>query len=272
MRPLGGVGILLLTLAAATLAHAGGAQDGEAGLAALKRGSNDEAIRLFTRAIASGDLAPDDQEFAYLNRGKAYLAKGDRVAATADLRLAARLKPDDADAQASLRAALGGGLAGTARPAIRADPHWGLLAAMTGRYYWYQVANTTPGSAFLHADWMTPGQTLSVLVRTKNKTLSAGEYALDSATGKLLAATVSAGGHVRYATVDATAGGAVEYGFADGRPVRLIYRAASGQPAGIDEQSYANGTWTTFWSASLSDVSEQDLAAAGLLKKWAGGR
>ena len=75
MRPLGGVGILLLALAAATLAHANGAQDGEAGLAALKRGADDEAIRLFTRAIASGDLAPDDQEFAYLNRGKAYLAR-----------------------------------------------------------------------------------------------------------------------------------------------------------------------------------------------------
>ena len=100
-------------------------------------------------------------------------------------------------------------------------------------------------------------------MRTKNKTLSAGEYALDAATGKLLAR------HSERRRMSATprstprGRGAVEYGYADGRPVRLIYRAANGQPMNTStEQSYANGNWTTFWSASLSDVSEQDLVAA----------
>ena len=86
--------------------QAGGIEDGTAGVEALKRGSYDEAIRLFTKAIKGGDLTNDDLEFAYFNRGQTYLDKGDKKHAIADLKQAVRLNPDDTDAQRSLHLAL----------------------------------------------------------------------------------------------------------------------------------------------------------------------
>lgn len=98
--------IVSLLLSIASVAYAGGIEDGTAGVEALKRGSYDEAIRLFTKAIKGGDLTNDDLEFAYFNRGQAYLDKGDKKHAIADLKQAVRLKPDDTDAQNSLQQAL----------------------------------------------------------------------------------------------------------------------------------------------------------------------
>jgi tetratricopeptide (TPR) repeat protein len=80
-----------------------------AGLEALHRGSYDDAIRLLTKAINDGNLPSDDLEFAYLNRGKAYLAKGDYANAVTDLKKATELKPADADARHALERALAGG-------------------------------------------------------------------------------------------------------------------------------------------------------------------
>ncbi|MDE2184968.1 MAG: tetratricopeptide repeat protein [Alphaproteobacteria bacterium] len=85
-----------------------GIQNAAAGLEALHRGSYDDAIQLLTKAIDSGNLAPSDLEFAYLNRGKAYLAKGDYADAAADLEKAVALNPNDADAAQSLERALAG--------------------------------------------------------------------------------------------------------------------------------------------------------------------
>jgi tetratricopeptide (TPR) repeat protein len=78
-----------------SIASASSMDDGNAGLKALNRGAYGEAVRLFSQAISAGDLAPDDQEFAYLNRAKAYIGAGNGTAATNDLRFAVRLKPDD---------------------------------------------------------------------------------------------------------------------------------------------------------------------------------
>jgi len=86
-----------------------GIQDAAAGLQALHRGSYDDAIRLLTKAINDGNLPPDDLEFAHLNRGKAYLAKGDYANAVTDLKKATDLKSDDADARHALERALAGG-------------------------------------------------------------------------------------------------------------------------------------------------------------------
>lgn len=89
--------------------HAYGIQDAAAGLEALHHGSYDEAIRLLTSAINNGNLPPDDLEFAYLNRGKAYLGKGDYTNAAADLKIAVELKPTDVEARRALERALAGG-------------------------------------------------------------------------------------------------------------------------------------------------------------------
>jgi Tfp pilus assembly protein PilF len=107
-------GLVAAMLGAA--AHAGGIDDGNAGLAALQQGDNDGAIVLFTRALGSGGLRGDDREFAYANRGVAYLNKGDLASAIADLDKARQMKPDDADTQNALIKALSTALPATILP------------------------------------------------------------------------------------------------------------------------------------------------------------
>ena len=75
-------------------AWAGAADDARAGLAAVKRGDYDEAIRLISRAIESGELSQGDQVFAYNIRGVAYRRKGLHSRAIADYNEAIKLKPD----------------------------------------------------------------------------------------------------------------------------------------------------------------------------------
>lgn len=98
--------LLLSAPLSATAARADGADDGNRGLQALDQGDYDGAIALFTHALKLGGLATDDQEFAYANRGRAYLKKGDYSGAIVDLDRARQMKPDDADAQNDLLAAL----------------------------------------------------------------------------------------------------------------------------------------------------------------------
>lgn len=95
-------GVALASLAQAGTARANGVDDGNAGLSALQNGDYDVAIRLFSRALDSRGLKGDDREFAYANRGVAYLKKGDVSSAIVDLDRARQMKPDDADAQNEL--------------------------------------------------------------------------------------------------------------------------------------------------------------------------
>jgi tetratricopeptide (TPR) repeat protein len=97
---------LAFAIACPALASADAASDGNQGLTALQQGDNDTAIRLFSHALGSGQLSGDDLEFAYANRGKAYLNKHDLSSAIADLDRARQMKPDDTDAQNDLVAAL----------------------------------------------------------------------------------------------------------------------------------------------------------------------
>ena len=92
----------LAALALGSAAWANANDDGNAGLKALQAGDNDSAIVYFTRAINSHRLRGDDLEFAYANRGQAYLNKQDRADAIVDLDQARQLKPDDADVQHAL--------------------------------------------------------------------------------------------------------------------------------------------------------------------------
>ena len=95
-----------LSLMGAGTAWADASADGNAGMDALNKGSYDQAIRLFSHALNSGELSAPDEEFAYFNRAQAYYDKKDFGHAIADLKAALRLKPDDADAESGLATAI----------------------------------------------------------------------------------------------------------------------------------------------------------------------
>jgi tetratricopeptide (TPR) repeat protein len=100
---------LLVTLFATNL-QAAGVADLKAANAAAEKGVGDEAIQLFTQALAAGDLSTDDQISAHKGRGREYSAKsliadafdrhdeGRRLRenAIADFSAVLNLKPDDA--------------------------------------------------------------------------------------------------------------------------------------------------------------------------------
>jgi tetratricopeptide (TPR) repeat protein len=70
---------LFLTLALCLVSSgwAAALDDVRVGITAQDRGDYDEAIRLFTKAIASGELSPKQQCYAYSGRGWAWCCKGD---------------------------------------------------------------------------------------------------------------------------------------------------------------------------------------------------
>jgi len=100
----------LCLLLSATSVQAAGRADLEAAKAAAEKGTGDEAIQLFTQALAAGDLTADDQFAARLGRGREYSGKsliadafdrrddGQRLRdnAIADFSAAFGLKADDA--------------------------------------------------------------------------------------------------------------------------------------------------------------------------------
>ncbi len=101
--------VALCMLLFATSLQAAGIDDLKAAKAAAEAGTSDDAVRLFTQALAAGDLSADDQFAAYSGRGREYAAKsliadaferrdeGQRMRANAiaDLSSAIKLKPDD---------------------------------------------------------------------------------------------------------------------------------------------------------------------------------
>jgi len=63
-------------VAFATSLEAAGVADLKAATAAVEKGNGDEAIALFTKALAAGDLSTEDQFAARKGRGREYSAKG----------------------------------------------------------------------------------------------------------------------------------------------------------------------------------------------------
>jgi hypothetical protein len=88
------VGVSVVSASAALAQSA----DLAAGVQALQRGDNVEAVRLISRALDSGSLTPAEQESAYAQRARASLATGD----AADARRALAINPND-DAAAGVR-------------------------------------------------------------------------------------------------------------------------------------------------------------------------
>jgi tetratricopeptide (TPR) repeat protein len=72
--------------------------DEEAGDAALAAGNDDEAIRLYTKAIEATEKTPR-LYYDYVGRGVAYLKKGQNAEAMRDFDEALKLKPDDLESR-----------------------------------------------------------------------------------------------------------------------------------------------------------------------------
>jgi tetratricopeptide (TPR) repeat protein len=72
--------------------------DEDAGDAALASGNDDEAIRLYTKAIEATEKTPR-LYYDYVSRGVAYLRKDQTAEAMKDFDEALKLKPDDLDAR-----------------------------------------------------------------------------------------------------------------------------------------------------------------------------
>jgi tetratricopeptide (TPR) repeat protein len=93
---------LSLMLCFASLGWAAGLDDVRAGLAAYNQADYDKAIRLHTKAIASGDLSQENLSMAYNNRGLSWGKKGDHDRAMADYNRAIELDPMCAHAHSNL--------------------------------------------------------------------------------------------------------------------------------------------------------------------------
>jgi tetratricopeptide (TPR) repeat protein len=87
---------LSLIVCLTSSAWAGGLDDAQAGLAALKGRNYDEAIRLSTKAIESGELSREDLSSTYSLRGLAWAEKRDFDKAIADYTKAIEIDPKDA--------------------------------------------------------------------------------------------------------------------------------------------------------------------------------
>jgi tetratricopeptide (TPR) repeat protein len=257
--------LLVCAFAMSTAAKADGAQDGEAGLQALDHGSYDEAVRLFTRALNARDLSNDDREFAYLSRGKAYLGKGDKTDALADLRQAVKLKPDDADAQAALSQVVEGQAGQTPAQSSGGDP-WGMLAGMAGRYYWYQPPGVDPHALVFHFAWAKPNLALSTSIRSKTTTVQIQEYQFDDASAKLLWAGYVSNA-LYYGTAEATTSSVVIYSYSNGTPGRESLTLAGDGSIRDQGQVFKDGAWSNAGDALLVEVSQETLEDQGFLKK-----
>jgi tetratricopeptide (TPR) repeat protein len=96
------LGLTVALTAGAALAKERGSDLANAGLDALNAHDYAKAVDLFSAAIHSGDLKGGDEEYAYVERGQAYLSSKQYGLAQADFKHALELKPDDRDAQVGL--------------------------------------------------------------------------------------------------------------------------------------------------------------------------
>jgi len=85
--------LLSLTVCLASPVWAGGSDDAKAGDTAYQEGNYDRAIKLFTKAIASGELSRKDLSITYLNRGLTWGKKGDYDKAITDFDKAIGINP-----------------------------------------------------------------------------------------------------------------------------------------------------------------------------------
>lgn len=258
-------GLALVALAGS--AHAGSAQDGEDGLAALNRGDYAEAVRLFTKALNAGDLNRDDRELAYLSRGRAYLAEGDRQDAVNDLRKAVSLNPDDVDAQDALNQSIASGVSGSdTSSADQSGAPWGLLANMAGHYYWYEVPGLDPHTAYITYGWATQGQVLSAIIRNRTGVAGAVEFVLNDDGHRLLMAGLYTTGAV-FGTAASLGDSVREWSYANNVPIADTLKRETDGSVSIVESRFANGSWQLQNGVvRLIETSKAEIVAQGFKK------
>jgi tetratricopeptide (TPR) repeat protein len=158
-----------------------------AGAQALERNDLAAAERLFSSAIDSGALPPDESELAYLDRAKARYQSGQNHSAVMDLLEAHKLSPQDSEVSGFLNEAI---------PKLRAQPPSPPMTAPATC-----ATNTTSTGGFLK------GKTYTVWAEYPNTTLIdafGGAYAMfarnswavtanDYAAGTLAASQAVAG-------------------------------------------------------------------------------
>jgi tetratricopeptide (TPR) repeat protein len=272
MNARGLAAIAAVTVALMGAAPAGGIADGEAGLAALKRGAYDEAIRLFTRALQPGRLSHNDTEFAYLNRGAAYEAKGDLDHAVADYKKAVKLKPEDQDAQTALSEAQSK-LADAAQPespaeapavAAPGDP-WGFYAEMAGHCYWRQAIGHDPHESWVKYSWLAQEQSMNAKVRDKTGQTAVVEYTRDARTGSIIYSAMI-NELQAYGTLAVSANALLTYNFLNGSPSREVLRKDPSGGFVETHQAYLNNAWRDTTSTRFVEASSDDLISQGMLR------
>lgn len=250
-----------LLLAGAAVAN--GVEDGNAGLEALNRGDYDLAVRLFTRAIAAADLTPDDREFAYVNRGRAYLGKKAYKLAAADFRAAGRIKPGDDDAQEGLRLAL----AGTRGEPVRLAPRlptqaqliarWGAMGGLAGKYW---LLSGKGPQMWARYGWQEPGRVLTFDGSDRKGRPIAGQCTLDERAGAIACAT-SYQGATSDSVVALRPDGWEESLSGNAVQVRQGFSRIGPDAFTVTSRTYRNGAWSTAAPLSLAAVPEQTIAA-----------
>jgi len=253
-------------MALQTSALANAIDDGNAGLDALNAGDYAKAVTLFTHALKSGELQGDDKEFAYLNRGRAYLGEGQNKLALADLHEALKLKPDDPDAQTALQQAEGAIHGGSANAAPAQSAGWGMLADMAGHYYWIDQAGMSGHIQAVRYEWIVPNQSLSYIIRSKSSELSSGVYKLDASGRTIMEAQAVQNGTV-YGTAFVEGNQETEQFFVNNQPVRAVSVLQPGGIVSMTFDRYENGSWVTAISQTYSPATEDEIEQAGFFKK-----
>lgn len=232
-----------------------GVQDGTAGLTALNDGKYDDAIRLFTRALADKKLTASDRAVAYYDRGLAHLKKGQRQSAAADFRSALKLKPGDAEIQQHLAIAL----APPPTPAQLLQATWGPLATLPGQI-WLQ---SVKGPEFYVAyQWAQPGIVISYSGMDRAGNPIAGQYQLDPATRKITGQTIYRG-KITTGDVEIASDGYVEVVMEKDTQVRQVYSRSGPTAFVVKAEALKKGIWKPVRTATYTQATPEMVLALG---------
>jgi len=252
------VGCALAISLASSAAYAGGAEDGEAGLNALNEGNYDQAISLFTRALADRRLVPEDRVLAYVSRGQAYIGKGDGRDAAADFEQALRLKPGNKDAKDGLEQAAALRTTAAKPPATAS---WGILAQTVGTCW---VTNPASPKSYGCSNW-DPSRTVVIDKEAGPHALAIAKARLDPTAGIVFGET--AGSLTLYGTIEVSGNTVVTSSYLNNTPTRdtVTYTSAT---TGTDvSEKYQNGAWVQTSSYPIQEVSKDAVAKVRWAKK-----